>query len=806
MRLIKRFWPIIFFLLVVIVFFWPSFSKGWFPFPGDLVVGNYAPWSSYPHLGYSPGGVPHKAQGIDVVRQLFPWKHFSIEMLKKGGLPLWNPYNFSGNPHLANFQTGVFYPLNIVFLLLPFNLAWTIFIILQPFLACLFTYLFLREIKVSRIGSIFAGVAFSYSLYFTVWLEWGNVGHTILWLPLTLFLVEKIIKEGRLKWFLFLSISLTFSILAGYIQATIYLLGTTFVFFLFRLFNENRLEAQEKRLKSFIFLGSLALPFFLSAFQLLPTLELFSQSARGAYPLEKIPELLLPWFYPITAFVSDFFGNPASRNYWYPGTYIERVSYIGVLPLFFSFLALWGRRKEKIVLFFTGLALVSLLFTLNIPPIRFFYALKIPIISTTVYTRLLSLFSFSAAILSGFGIDFWLKTKQKRTLLISIALFGGVYFLLWLFTFLAPAIFSQSWWITNLAVTQRNLILPTAFFLIGIFILIASFWLPKRLLFWGIAAIAIFDLFFYFQKITPFSPPEFVYPETEVMKFLQENAGINRFWGYGSGYIESNFSTFTRTYTVDGYDPLFIRRYGELISASDNGKIKDPIPRADVVLAGGYGQEALRENPFRQQLLNLLGVKYVLQKDEGLVDEWQPDYQTFPQEIYELIWQKGKWQVYENKAALPRFFLVGNYQIEKDKQKIADLILDPEFPLREKIILEESLPSDFVLDEGLVGQVENLEYQADKVELKIASSGNGLLFLSDNFYPGWKAKIDDQETEIYRANYAFRAIFVPQGEHRVVFFYSPDSFRWGMILSLVSLAIVTVLLKYYPGKRGNEKK
>lgn len=775
------------FLGVIFLFFYPVFLRGNLPFPGDLLVGHYAPWNSSSFLGYTPGGVPHKAQGIDVVRTLFPWKHFSIGMVKKGELPLWNPYNFSGNPHLANFQTGIFYPFNLLFFLLPFNLAWTIFIILQPLLAGCFTYLFLREIKVSRWGSLFASLAFAYSLYFTAWLEWGNIDHAILWLPLALFLIEKIIKKLEMKWILLFIFSLASSILAGYIQATIYLFAVVFVYLFFRIFSDNKQKDKFSKIVAVLAGGVIAL--LLCLIQFLPTWEIFLQSARGIYSSEKISELLMPWFYPLTAFVPDFFGNPASRNYWLPGTYIERVIYIGVLPLFFAFLAIFYQRKEKITAFFIGLASIVLVLTLNLPPARFFYAMRIPVLGTAVPTRILYLFAFSMAVLAGFGFDFWLKTKQKKSLLILIILFGGVYFFLWLFTFLTPTIFSSDHlWFANRVVSQRNLLLPTVFFLVGVFLLVVSFWLPKKLLFWGIFAITIFDLFFYFHKITPFSPPEFVYPKTAVMDYLKKEGGVDRFWGYGTGYIDSNFSTLTQIYSIDGYDPLFISRYGELVSVSDNGKIEDPIPRSDVVLTKGYGPEALRGNPYRQQVLNLLGVKYVLQKNEVLGEEWQPDYTTFPKEIYQLIWQEGCWQIYENKTALPRIFLTGDYQMEKDGQKIVDLIFDSEFKLDKKIILEEELPSDFILDGQSTGEVEILDYQPNEIKVKTISDANQLLFLSDNFYPDWRVYLDNKQGKIYRANYSFRAVPIPKGEHEVVFSYKPESFRWGVAISGLSFA------------------
>jgi len=788
----REFWPVLLlFLAVAILFFNPFFQRGFLPFPGNLLVSHYAPWNAYSYLGYAPGGIPHKAQGIDVVRQLFPWRYFSTQMLKNGQLPLWNPYNFSGNPHLANFQTGVFYPLSFLFLILPFNLAWSIFIFIQPLLVCFFTYLFLREIKLSRLASVFASLAFAYCLYLTVWLEWANIGHAILWLPLALFLIEKVVKKLKLKWILLFIFSLTSSILAGYIQVTIYLFVVVYTYFFFRLFSLD--NKQEKFNKVAVVLGSGLVAFLICAVQLLPTWEIFQLSAREAYPSEKIPQLLLPWFGLIASFAPDFFGNPASRNYWLPGTYIERVTYIGVLPLFFSFLAIFRLRKTKISLFFIGLAALVLLLTLNLPPARFFYNLKIPIISTTVPTRALYVFSFCLAVLAGFGIDGFLQNKKEKIKKTGF-LFLGFYLFLWLLTFLAPKIFSSNWWISYLKISQRNLILPTGFAFLGILLVVFSTWWGKRRLILGIILlVTVFDLFFYFRKITPFSPPEFVYPSTPVMNYLQQNAGINRFWGYGTGYIDSNFSTYIQTFSPDGYDPLFIRRYGELIAASDNGQMKDSILRADVILTKGYGQQSLRENPFRQQLLNLLGVKYLLQKNEFLDEEWRPDYQTFPSEIYQLVWQKAPWQIYENKKALPRIFLVGHYRVEQDKQKIIDLIFSPGFELDKEVILEEKLPEIFLFDEQFSGQVELLDYQPSRLVLKTDTSGNALLFVSDNYFPGWQVEIDGISQKIYRADYAFRAVPVPKGEHQVIFSYEPQSFKIGKMISVITLLFILIL-------------
>lgn len=776
------------FVIIAFLFFFPFFTRGWLPFPGDLLVGQYAPWNSYSYLGYAPGGVPHKAQGIDVVRQLFPWRYFSTLMLKAQQLPLWNPYNFSGNPLLANFQSAVFYPLGLIFLILPFNLAWSIFIISQNVLAGFFLWLFLRELKISLPAAFLGSLAFVYGLYFTVWMEYGNIGQTLLWLPLCLFLVEKIIGDFKRRWVILFLLSLTSSILAGYIQTTIYLFGVVYLYFFARLIFT---ATSRKIYKMVVVLVGGLLAFLLCGLQILPTWEIFQNSARGAFPLSRIHELLLPWFAVVGAFVPDFFGNPASRNYWLEGTYIERVLYIGVIPLFFAFWAIFRHRKKKLTPFFIFLLFLVLLLLVDFFPARFFYQLRIPIISTTVPTRLLSVFAFALAVLAAFGADDYLRLKNNRSVKIAGLIFVGFYVFLGLFTVVAPFIFPGQWWLGNLRISQRNLILPGFFAFLGAVGLYFSDRLSKKLILSFFTLIMVFDLAFYFNKITPFSPPKFVYPQTAVMEYLEHNSGINRFWGYGTGYIESNFSTLLQNYSIEGYDPLFVRRYGELISTSVNGKIQKPIPRADVNLTKGYGADDLRSNYFRQKLMNLLGIKYVLQKNEMLKESWQPDYQTFPSEIYQLVWQQGYWQVYENKKALPRAFLVGDYRVETDGQKIIDLLFQKDFDLQKQVVLEKRL-TNFDLNPGFRGEIEYVDYQPNSVRLKAKTSGNCLLFLSDNYFPGWQAEVDGQKVEIYRANYTFRAIPLVAGDHQVTFSYHPASLKSGAIVSVIGLALTVV--------------
>ena len=84
--------------------------------------------------------------------------------------------------------------------------------------------------------------------------------------------------------------------------------------------------------------------------------------------------------------------------------------------------------------------------------------------------------------------------------------------------------------------------------------------------------------------------------------------------------------------------------------------------------------------------------------------------------------------------------------------------------------------------------VEIVAYRSNRIELRANLASDAWVVLTDTFYPGWKAMIDDQfEAVIIPANYAFRAIYVPQGVHKIVFQYRPKFFAASIIIALITL-------------------
>jgi uncharacterized membrane protein YfhO len=89
-------------------------------------------------------------------------------------------------------------------------------------------------------------------------------------------------------------------------------------------------------------------------------------------------------------------------------------------------------------------------------------------------------------------------------------------------------------------------------------------------------------------------------------------------------------------------------------------------------------------------------------------------------------------------------------------------------------------------------------YQPERVVVEASSRYDGILILADSWFPGWKAAVDGIPTKILRGNLLLRAVPVSAGNHQIVFEYDPVSFRLGVLVSGLALAIAVSL-----GLRGS---
>lgn len=121
--------------------------------------------------------------------------------------------------------------------------------------------------------------------------------------------------------------------------------------------------------------------------------------------------------------------------------------------------------------------------------------------------------------------------------------------------------------------------------------------------------------------------------------------------------------------------------------------------------------------------------------------------------------------VYENPNAMPRIYFAKEVKYAGSDNAFSDLLEIKDF--RELTLIEATSDKQPATSNGEILAVETFESQL----VKIKTQGGGWLIYSDANLPTWEAYIDNQQTDIYTANYLFKSVFVPKGEHEVIFKY-----------------------------------
>jgi hypothetical protein len=549
------------------------------------------------------------------------------------------------------------------------------------------------------------------------------------------------------------------------------------------------------------FLGSA-----LAAIQLFPFLELLPQSQYFLYRF--LGAQNQPWFYAgfwhesamdITMFFPNIFGNPASGNWWIGtafGNYTS-VLYIGILPLSFAMAGIWVRHKEWRVVFFGMMGLCGLAVISRWP--IFDWISRLPLLNIASPSQVV--YYFSVAILSGLGWDGLIKSQTVgsraiRRLVVALGAFaclgglalGGIYLALRYFKsdFLSlgrsyvenhvygqpPHPFPLEYYLTQLEDRYRQLLsvfdparitlyLPLLFALLGAFVLWAIW---KGRVQRGFAEILIVtlvvaDLWTFGVGFNPTLPPEQVLPRTPALEFMQQRQKYDRITAIGN-LLPANTGMAFQLFDVRGYD-VGIGRYAILFDRLD------------------HTPTGLTVSERNKHFLDLAGVRYLLSAED------------LPAAADVTLVYDREIKIYERRHPLARAYLTGSYQVVTSETSLLTHLDDPEVVAGLRVLLEEtpSISSSFT-DQPRVGTADIVVYEPTAVTIISDSTQDAMLVLSDAFYPGWRASVDGQETKVYRANFAFRAILVPTGHHTVSFVYRPDSFWAGAWISLGALCIL----------------
>jgi hypothetical protein len=698
---------------------------------------------------------------------------------------IWNPYIYAGFPLLAEGQIGALYPLNwLVLFFLSGYTGYQVLVIGHYCLAAVFTYLYARSIAINRGGAVLSALAFSFGGFMLTHLGHMSLMNAAIWLPLIFFLAERWVQKRRYTDLLLCGLVVGVQFCAGHPQGPMMTWLALAVYLPFRALNLYRDRWRQFGLALLAVLGIVLLGLAVAAAQAIPTWELIRQSARanGIADYGVAVVFSMPLEFLITLVFPFFFGGP--WGYWGPPHLSELALYAGLLPLILALVALLLRRRNALVLFFILLVVLSVLLAMGQYTPVFWLFHQVPLLSGfRGPSRFVFLVDFGLAMLGGIGLTalFAPGNRPKKRLLsrLGMALLVLLPLVLGL-NLVQNVAHAQGQTVEQLL--QRHgfpwegvagMLIPffSDFYSIAPYILLLSAALililagrGRRTSWaqWLCLVLTSVDLFMFAQPLTgpvivePTQP--LADPNVPVVQLLKTRGQMSRVFNFYKTYF-SNAPAAQGIYCFDGYSPLEIQRqqiYESIIWAQD----------------------------FDSFYFSAASIHYIADYTGTRLDD------PAKKAGWRLILERGQTKVYENEAAMPRAFVV--HAAETVQDPVAVLVWKSFVPTT-TVLLEKGFDTSLLAQAG-PDRVEITDYTPMRVVVRAELGGGGFLVLNDVNYPGWQAFVDDQPSEIYQANYIFRAVYLPAGRHTVEFVYRPLSLYVGSAISLTTLAIIAGFL------------
>ncbi len=522
----------------------------------------------------------------DIVNSLLPRRHIFFEEIKKGHLLKWDSFSVGGVPLGTVFNIGAFEPFSLPYYVLPFWLANAYSRLLALVGSFIFTYLFLRRLKLGRAAASLGGLVFVTSGFIIAWNNWPQ-DQVAAWIPALFWATERYLQNKSFRSMAIVPLIVAAMLLAGFPAVTGFALYALAAYVLVRL-----LFTSKRKIRALIFRGSLILLAVLiggglASFQVLPFLERLQTidiSMRGGLGHLDLSSM-------ITFIVPFGLGNLTKAIWYGKFNYIESFSFVGAVALIFIGISFYIKNKKVprgIQGFFIGSSLVTMVLIFYGGTLLHLTA-HLPIFSNNFIGRARSILGFFLAALAAIGFDFILSGrrayKARRRLLpvlfwlVFVAAGGWIYYVAAKQAHLA----GQLRYLANNSLMPFVILIATGLVAWAIY---HGFSRKRKLFLLLVPLLIAIEVLPVLLQWWPTTTRDLFFPSTPTHIFLRDNLGEERFAASNSTMFFSS-SDYYRLRSVSGH-AFANKKWATLLKQVDKKSRKLPTiiflsPDLDVV-------------------------------------------------------------------------------------------------------------------------------------------------------------------------------------------------------------------------------
>ncbi len=711
-------------------------------------------YATDPDIGLGP---------VDLYIEYIPMVEHTLREMRQGRMALWNPFQFCGLPLFAVGWTGALYPPQLASLWMDAIALGDWLMVLHLWAGGISMYLLARRLGAEVVGAAVASFTFAWSGFVISHYGLPGVLSGMLLMPLFLLAIDLVLDARRFAW-LGLVLLVGCLVLNG---ATEVLVHTFYAGAWYTVYWYGTRAARGEwsvgpplRVLACVVAGVL-----LGAVQLLPSIEMVGESTRAPGSI---------------SFAKARYASVFPHEFMISTVEARGHLAMGVIPLL-AWPFLFVHRKSRFTVGFAlPLAIAAAL--LSFGGWLFWLYFNIPVLGSLFRRpmKFLDMYVLAAGLLVAFGVDgLWEAIRERGT-----AIWRSVAWWACLVSGVAAAV-----WIASLG-RHNPYLLPC----LGLLVLAAL--VPRRdwKTYLLLAALAVHGAASFERVgsnfIRPLARPQIYESHDRQLAKIKEAAGRGRVYisprYYFAPGLMAKQGQWQEMKVITDYEPLAPARYAtffERVSKQPVGTVSD---------APFFGLMWLGKD-MNVRLLDLTATRYYLVAPGEAAETFMKKH---PKE-FRLFRDNPTLRVYERSTPPPRVRWVPGATLASDGAAALDMLASGNVDVSDTVVLENAGAVAPASSPGGEKGFASIEYDGlSLVTVKSHSPQPGYVVLADLHFPGWTADIDGAPAEIHVANYLFRAVRVPAGEHLVTFRYEPASFRIGSTISIAVLLALAVLAAF----------